>query len=303
MVYRKSKPQGTLLKEFKDHVSTVVPPENFISTVLKPLSDAFAQIKDSAYESIRFSEKINEHLKWINRLEFNDWMPPALAYALRHRDNPESMLAFFKDTERLAYWMLISRVGINTRIERFSAVTKAIESGEDLFADFSPLQLTPLEQNEVYSVLAGPIYEVLSARARTTILLRLDSLVSGGGATYEFPIVTVEHVLPQTPAPTSDWVKWFPDIAERAQWTHKLGNLALLSRRKNSSASNFEFLRKKSTYFTTGGISPFALTTDVIRVEKWIPEVVAERQARLLATLESHWRLENREDLLTSLGA
>ncbi|MCA9156206.1 MAG: HNH endonuclease [Planctomycetales bacterium] len=64
--------------------------------------------------------------------------------------------------------------------------------------------------------------------------------LSGGGATYDHAIITVEHVLPQNPKSGSQWERWFPNPAVREQWVHRLGNLALLSRRKNSSASNYE---------------------------------------------------------------
>jgi hypothetical protein len=36
---------------------------------------------------------------------------------------------FFRDLERVAYFMLITRAGINDRIERFLRLTKEIEAG------------------------------------------------------------------------------------------------------------------------------------------------------------------------------
>jgi len=40
------------------------------------------------------------------------------------------------------------------------------------------------------------LYNMLP-KLRTYILLRLDSALSGGGATYDYDLITVEHVLPQ----------------------------------------------------------------------------------------------------------
>jgi hypothetical protein len=144
--------------------------------------------------------------------------------------------------------------------------------------------------------LSGPIYDTLSARARSTVLLRLDALTSDRSATYDSDTVTVEHVLPQNPPANSEWITWFPNSAERASVVHTLGNLALLTRKKNSSARNFDFEKKKTAYFARGGVSPFALTTQVLRSPAWTPDVVATRQAELLATLEQHWRLHNRKE-------
>ena len=47
---------------------------------------------------------------------------------------------------------------------------------------------------------------------------------------------------PQTPPKESEWVKKFPDIE---QYVHKLGDLVLLTIKKNSRAKNYDFERKK----------------------------------------------------------
>lgn len=302
MIYRKSKPKGTLLKEFKEHVTEVARPTVFIDDVLIPMARAYEELLSESYESTAFAEEVNENLRWLNRLEFTDWVPPALAFFARHRQKPDVMAAFFRDLERLAYFMLVTKAGVNERIERFSKLTSAIESGSDLFADESTLQLTSVEQHALYQKLDGPVYESLAARARSALLLRLDVLLSGGGATYEYETVTVEHVLPQNPRPDSKWLEWFPDVKDRIMWVHRLGNLALLTRKKNSSASNYDFDTKKKAYFSKNGISPFVMTTHVIGKPEWTTEVVKDRQAELLAVLEKHWRLGNRQSVLEALG-
>jgi hypothetical protein len=291
MIYRKAKPQGTLLKEFQEHVSKAYAPRQLIDDIIVPLARIYAELVDEAYTSTALAEEVNGHLKWLNRIEFSDWIPPALAFAVAHRNHPEAMRDFFRDLERLAYWMLLTRAGVNERIERFSRLTREIEAGADLSALTSALQLTSGEQTAARNVLDGPIYETLPARARSIVILRLDALMSGGGATYDYPTITVEHVLPQNPAPGSEWSVWFPKPDERALWVHRLGNLALLTRKKNSSASNYEFVRKKKAYFTSGGVSPFPLTTQVLQHDSWTPEILEIRHREMLARLTVHWRL------------
>jgi Protein of unknown function DUF262/Protein of unknown function (DUF1524) len=295
MIYRRLKPKGTLIKEFKEHVTEVKQPAQFIDQVLLPMTRAYEEILDSNYESASHAETVNEHLKWLNRLEFNDWVPPALEFTALHRQESGAMAVFFRDLERLAYALLVRKTGINDRIERFSQLTAAIAKGGNLADDVSPLQLTPGEQYEVYLKLDGMFYETFAARARSAILLRLDTLLSGGGAKYDDKTVTVEHVLPQTPPDGSKWLTWFPTPNDRFQWVHRLGNLALLTRKKNSSASNYEFDRKKQSYFSNGGVSPFVLTTQVLDKNEWTPAIVADRQRQLLAILEKHWQLGGRK--------
>lgn len=295
MVYRKAKPQGTLLKEFRDHVAPAAKPILFMEEVLLPMAEAYGQLRDSNYASNIHAEQVNEHLKWLNRLEFKDWLPPALAFFIRHKESPELVLRFFGDLERLAYAMLARKSGVNERIERFSALTGAIEKGADLFSEGSSLQLSRSEQFDTYAALNGPLYETHSPRALAILLLRIDRLLSDAAAEYQHEVVSVEHVMPQQPAPNSQWQKWVPNANDHQQWVHRLGNLALLSRKKNSAASNYEFERKKTAYFTRGGVSSFALTTQVLQNGEWTLDVMTSRQDALMARLESHWRLESRQ--------
>lgn len=65
-----------------------------------------------------------------------------------------------------------------------------------------------------------------------------------------------------------------------------------MSHRKNSSAQNYDFDKKKGKYFLgKGKVSPFALTTQVLHEKAWTPDVVERRQKELLARLKSLWRL------------
>ncbi|AXK37980.1 DUF4357 domain-containing protein [Crenobacter cavernae] len=295
MVYRKAKPQGTLLKEFKEHVTPAKQPREFVDEILLPMAHAFGELRDADYSSHKYAEQVNEHLHWLNRLEFKDWVPPALAFFVRHREQPDLVLTFFRDLERLGYSMLVRKTGVNDRIERFSALTGTVESGQDLLGKTSPLQLSPQEQHETYAALSGPLYDTHSPRALALLLLRLDRLMSDGSASYQHDVVSVEHVMPQQPAPNSQWVAWVPEAAAHQQWVHRLGNLTLLSRKKNSAASNRDFAWKKSAYFTKGGVCSFALTTQVLQHSDWTVEVMQQRQEAMLKALESHWRLEDRK--------
>jgi hypothetical protein len=123
------------------------------------------------------------------------------------------------------------------------------------------------------------------------VLLRLDETLSEGTAKYDYPVITVEHVLPQNPSTDSEWMKLWPDEKIRLDYVHRLGNLALLSRRKNSQAQNFDFNTKKREYFQKGGIVTFAITTQVLNEDEWTLETVENRQRLFLSTLKKIWRL------------
>jgi superfamily II DNA or RNA helicase/SOS-response transcriptional repressor LexA len=69
------------------------------------------------------------------------------------------------------------------------------------------------------------------------------------------------------------------------------------------SASNYEFDKKKSAYFTKGGVSAFALTTQVLQHPTWTVDVMQHRQDAMLSKLEHHWRLEERKSPADIAGA
>jgi Protein of unknown function (DUF1524) len=151
--------------------------------------------------------------------------------------------------------MHIRRLDVTQRIERYGRVLAALENSDDLSQPASPLQLDSAEKAKTVELLDGEIYTVL--RLRLYVMLRLDSTLSSGGANYDYPTITVEHVLPQKPKPNSTWRRDFTD-EERAYWVHRLANLVLLTRKKNSEASNRSFDEKKRGYFTgPSGTSPF----------------------------------------------
>jgi hypothetical protein len=150
---------------------------------------------------------------------------------------------------------MIQRADINERIRRYSSLLEWIEHARDLSSPNSPLNLTAEECKAIILRLNGPLY--LETKIRLYVLLRLDTYLSGGEAVYTLPRITVEHILPQNPPKDSQWLGWFPDKEARQNYVHRLGNLALLSGSKNSSAQNYDFDKKKSKYFTgAGGVSP-----------------------------------------------
>ena len=286
----KNKLRGTLQQEFQDNVLKSVEKVRFIDKVLEPYADAYKIVTRESYESVADAENVNRLLRYLNELDNFDWIPPAMAFFNRNQNDTDALLRFLRDLERLAYGMFIRRANINERINRYAKVLHAIEKSEELFEGTAPLQLSLDEKKEILGVLEGPVYSM--PRVPRPLLLRLDSLLADSGATYEHKTVSVEHVLPQKPKKCSEWDNSFPDQEVRDQWTHKLANLVLLSRRKNSRAQNFDFERKKTNYFQRGGVTSFALTSQVLSETEWTPEVLRRRQKNLINALKKEWRLD-----------
>jgi len=290
MLFARAKQRETILREFDTAVFSKVPPgPAFVDDVLVRYAYAFDTIRSCSYVSTDNAAAVNVLLGWLGRLDNFDWIPPAILWLAKHGNDEGAVLRFLRDLERLAASLLIRRVDVNGRIERYARLLDAIDDGDEIFGPDSVLQLSNAERSETRKALNADVYPV--RRVRAYVLPRLDGALSSGGATYDYPTLSIEHVLPQTMEQDGAWAVSFSD-EQQQKWVHRLANLVLLTRRKNSQASNYDFGKKKSLYFVgAGGTSPFPLTTQVLAEPEWTLDVLERRQKELVAVLAELWRL------------
>ncbi len=294
MIYAKSKPRRALLEEFRSYVLHSSPsPTEFIEDVLKPYAIALTIIKKSDYRATSNAQDVNSYLKCLNSIDNSDWLPPAILFLSKHKNEPEYVLWFFKKLERLAAYMHVCARNINARIERYAELLKGLERDHNINNPVLEIELNHSEKYAMAEALNGNIYE-LTPRRRNYIVLRLDSFMSDGAASYDPTFLTIEHVLPQTVSPESEWEEIWPDNDVRSAWVHRIANLVPLNKKRNSQAQNYDFDRKKSAYF--GGeryISSYALTSQVLKSATWTPETLEDRQKKLLLVMEENWELQS----------
>jgi hypothetical protein len=98
--------------------------------------------------------------------------------------------------ERLSASMFVRRVYTTPRVTRYAELLRQLDEGQGLASP--ALELRDDEKAETRARLDGDIY--LVGKIRKYVLLRLDELLARGqGVTYDHPLITVEHVLPQNP--------------------------------------------------------------------------------------------------------
>jgi uncharacterized protein with ParB-like and HNH nuclease domain len=293
-----------MIEEFHEYVypthSPIISAQEFIDNILSPYAHALDNVLKANYQYGSTQEakvnarEINAMFKWLNKLDHQRWISPALFYFVKHhRQHQGLVVRFLKDLERLVASFMLCRVPPYKRIDRYCNLLMAIEQEKDLFAPDSPLQLTASERKEMFHALNGNIYHL--HYVCRYVLLRLDAYRTEKGASYDFQTASVEHVLPQRPAPDSRWCQLFPTKEERSRCVNRLGNLVLLSRTKNLMAENYDFEPKKAKYFFTNNLStPFVLTNELrdTRIySDWTPAIIEQRQKSLMNTLQQMWRL------------
>lgn len=293
-IFAKERPKKNLLDEFKEYVIKQTSPKSLVDEYLIPYTEAYVCLKNCDFSSTQNAEEINELLLWLNKTNNHDWMPPAIKFLTDHKNDSVYILWFIRKLERLASYLLVTAKDVNQRMERYKWILVEMESRPDnnLTAPLENIELTDWEKQQFIDVLNGEIYS-MTAKRRNYIIQRLDSFLSDGGATYNTKLFTIEHVLPQHPSADSEWMKLWPDTQTQRFWLNKIANLVPLTRQRNSAAQNYDFNTKKIKYFQSkNGTSSYTLTTQVINIAAWTPEVVEARQKDLEEIFVSKWDLK-----------
>lgn len=286
-----------MLDEFHGFVIPETTPKALVDDYLEPYTKAYTKLKTCSYTATQDATEINDILYWLNKIGNYDWMPSAILFMSQHSNESKYVLWFVEKLERLASYLQVTARDVNHRMSRYKHIIAELKENPNSSIDnpIKNIELTEWEKEEFFKTLNGDIYNMPSAR-RNYIIQRLDSFVSDGGAIYNSSVFTIEHVLPQNPSLDSEWLKLWPEDETRAKWLNKVANLVPLTRQRNSAAQNYDFDTKKEKYFTTrSGTSSYQLTTQVLSVAKWTPEVVENRQKYILEVFATKWDLRAKE--------
>ena len=298
MIFEREKPRSALETGFPEYVVIFrQDPVRFMDEVLEPFADAFTHSIDDGKLRIQFGSETADLVRSLNRLDNKDWLPPLLLCLQQWEQGERDDVAdFVFQLERLAYYLFVVRADVNARMSRYADVLDALKPptakskvrmGTRLRS--KGLKLKKKEVFKLFDELNDDVY--LATRVVKPILLRLEQASNDGSANYDYPVISVEHVCPQTLEDNSEWASWFAGEEDHEYWLHTIGNLVLLNRRKNSAAKNYDFDRKKTVYFAPGDTSPFTLTNEVCKFNSWKPQDIEKRQEDLLRRLANDWDL------------
>jgi len=256
----KQKASASLLKEFEDNIYN---PKSYdrntktyssLPSLLQKGEDTFKFIEkykkhyeqlfdQDNYDLVDSFEIINTLILMQKGFEADYWIAPLLRYYEKFKIN--KLVDFIHKLElKFANDWLVGKTP-TIRIENVNSIIQAIDdcNNVDDFLANSSLKLDP---KELIDVLSGNIY---GKRADRYVLLKLDLLYHGHTTKFVIPeTISIEHILPQNPKDDSQWKIDFTD-PDREDWTNRIGNLVLISRRKNSSQSNRDYVEKKNKYF------------------------------------------------------
>lgn len=298
----KEKARLNLLQEFEDKIYN--PKEKDKSTgIIKPallkkgketfdLIEKYYKHYDQLFE--------NDNHNFTNGFEFNnllvvmkttlpstDWIPPLLSYFNKFNSNQIYDFLLLLDKKFSGDW--VGQLTPTERIENMNSILKGIEAHktpDELFKT----NLFDFDKTDFLKNIEGKVYGRQFAKS---ILLKLDFLLNDNKTTKwsAFSQITIEHILPQTPADSSQWKKDFTDI-ERADLTNKIGNLILLGRGKNASQGRLDYSEKHKKYFANN-INTFPNSLRVFNKYQtvWTKTELEENQTNVITTLKSYYSI------------
>lgn len=208
------------------------------------------------------------------------WLPPLLRYYDLFGE--KRIIDFLKKLEGKFCGDWVTYQTPTDRIKAMNNITVAIDKVNQQTGASADEKINQLLGMDIFDFNTKVLREVLetrdiySRRFARYLLFKVDALYASADTRLQVPVnMSVEHVLPQNPKSDSQWCKDFND-EERETWTNRIGNLVLISRRKNSSQGRSDFIEKKVKYFKSN-VEIFPNSSRVMPMEKWD-----------LTTLQSH---------------
>jgi hypothetical protein len=287
-IYVKDKAREGLLKEFDERIYGAKPAP--LLTLGVDTFQAVKAYKDAHDGAILFNNQPaslgNAYCNRINvmrkGLPSTDWIPPVLEWYRKF--GPKKLEDFIEriDNKFSADWIL--QLTPTQRISNMNDILKAIEIAK-IPDDVLASTVFAFDKSQLRTLLDAEIY---GRRFAKYVLLRLEYLLSSHTALLNLPDeISVEHILPQSPPPGSRWCSDFTQL-QRDTWLHRIGNLMLLSRRKNTSLGNLDFANKKTRYFT-GRVEPLPNSVRVLVLPAFRPANLIARQQDLLQKLAASY--------------
>ena len=196
-------------------------------------------------------------------LPSTDWVPPLLRYFDKFKY--DRLLEFLTKLDNKFSSDWIAQYTPTDRIENINQVIKVIESTSTPTSVLADHCFT-LDANAFEREVDAAVY---GRRFTRYLLLKLDYFYQDHAHRMAFKSLSVEHILPQNPAEGSQWKKDFTD-EQRKEWTDRIGNLVLISTRKNTSQGNADYIVKLEKYFSNR-ITTCPNSLRVLKSPCWTP--------------------------------
>jgi hypothetical protein len=266
--------------------------QRFLEDQLSPLANAFHQVRTFPQRAESgVHPELTGALVALNRHGNGDWVPAAILAMADYRRAPDRASQLMVEIERLASLLRLLCYGSGKRQRRFAPVIEAIREGEADLLTSRVWEITRDEQRTIAHHLKD-LHRRNPGMAKL-VLMRVEDDLAGLPLRIDPSDLTVEHVLPLRPAPTSEWRRIFVDTEERAAYQASIGNLALVTTRQNDRAKNKDFADKLAIYREPESGAPALISNSaILNGTRWLPDDIRAREELLFGVISRIWRLD-----------
>jgi uncharacterized protein with ParB-like and HNH nuclease domain len=277
-----SKQIGTLQESFSKIIDGYKKPILEFMRSLLLYANMHIKIINCDYSEIR----TKRHFISLNRVFYRDWIPVLLSF-YNNTMIEISEKEFIILLEKITYQNWIRSLGRTKRIQVYYDLITKINSNANKETIYTILK-GHSNNMELKQFLESNIY----GRPYTKgLLLKIEDCIQDDSVIKQYNgLITIEHILPQTMT-DKYWLDRFTED-EKEYFVHKIGNLTLLSGRKNSAAQNFDFDRKKDIYLKKLKKVSFDMTKDICSLVEWNKTEVEKRQQQYLDMLYNEFVIE-----------
>lgn len=275
LIYVRDKPQADLLKEFDTRILNKPGKPNAGQAFLDEL-EIYVKLYERLFVDYDFLEGTELNAKFVTLISAMDWQFHAsewracLLQFAKKFDGP-AVYHYLLHVEKVYLTHWVNAVRKDERYSVYTDLLKAMDNNDPVAAS----KAAAVKANSDAIKEACRIPNFYTAGYSKYLLLRAEILSSELDHPRHFVVRSVEHVLPQNPAIMSDWRKEFAqDDIDGV--VNTAGNLVLLTKSRNSSASNKEFADKKVSYLQPR-VSDFPRSMQVIASPEWTKQVIEER--------------------------
>ncbi|TNH14686.1 DUF262 domain-containing protein [Halomonas sp. BL6] len=233
-----------------------------------------------------FSNDVAYSVSTFNLLGMTQIRP--LLLALLNKFSAKKVSEAFKKLVSAAVrYQMVGGIGGGTLERVYSDTAKAVTE-EKIKTPIEVIQAFKSVPSDAAFLSAFSIATVSKQKIARYYLRELEIASAGENKetipNYDTNSVNLEHVLPTTPDPV--WQDVFSEDEMRS-YQKRIGNLAIMSAKLNSTIGNGCFEDKKEYYKD----SAFLFTKEIASEETWSKEAIDSRQKKMAEVAVKHWSL------------
>ncbi len=255
----------------------------FIEKVLEPAGERLSALRRMEAgipgDRPRIAASI-ERMTWIAP---NAWLPAGMLWLEKRSGSRETVL-FFARLERLMWMLRLSGMDPSRQQKLLVRLLAEIDKGMPV-AEMKELAISKATRDDALESLRAHTFD--SRRYAGRILRRISSELGQDPGPIHPDLCTVEHILPCGWLDKSGWRTEFKTPKSVKSYSHRLGNLTLLSGADNFAADSKDWSDKRVIYAQSG----FKIATTLAGTDEWNSKAIDDRTEHMIRILFDAWEL------------